>query len=64
MKKVLLVLVTFIFCIASILSLKADSGWDSDYDSGWDSDWDSGSSWDSDWDDDNSSSSSNFDLLG
>ena len=42
------------FFAFNFISVKADSGWDSDYDSGWDSDWDddwdSSSDWDDDWD--------------
>ncbi len=48
-KKILLCCLLLIGMIFATLTLKADSGWDSDYDSGWSSDssWDSGSSWSS-----------------
>ena len=41
-----------IFCVNRVVSVKADSGWDTDYDSG--GSWDSGSSWDSSSDRDSS----------
>lgn len=66
--RILLIVVTItlsVFCLNKAISVKADSGWDSDYDSGgsWDSgsDWDSGSSWDSDWSSSDSSSGSTCD---
>lgn len=63
-KFVLLFFLALIFISAPIVSLKADSGWDSDYDSGFDSDW--GSDFDSDYDYDSYGSShtmTGFDLI-
>ena len=66
-KSIIIFLLIVIISILSInlITIKADSGWDSSYDSDWDSgsswDWDSGSSWDWDSGSSRSSSGSSFD---
>ena len=54
LKKILIITLLLLIGTGIISnSVKADSGWDSDYDSG---SWDSGSDWDSGWDSDYDSS--------